>query len=80
MKKLVLGLVMALGLVSPMVEAKGLPVAVSRNMAAKQITVMNPYVQRNTKYTSSEWGSSNARNLKILPVNFHPYIAGRVGF
>jgi hypothetical protein len=40
---------------------------------------MHPYVTKNTKYTSPEYGKLKA-NTEPLPLRIHPYVSGKARF
>lgn len=80
MKRAFGAFVLALSLAGVVAEAANLPKATSFYFRLPQRTIVTDYVQRPTKYASYEWGSSMRRNLGPLPVRFHAYIKGRIGF
>jgi hypothetical protein len=79
MKKLAGTVVVAFGLGCSLVEGARLPKATSM-LDRKPEVHFHDYVRRTTKYSSSEWGSAVDRYLRPLPVHFHAYVTGRIGF
>lgn len=64
-------LVLAAG--GALVEAATLPKPASVMGGNSQKVQMHPYVAKQSKYTSPEWGMRKA-SLSSLPVQIHPYV------
>lgn len=81
MKKLLGGsILVALCVGGGFVEGAGLPRARSLLFDREPNLAFHGYVGRESKYSSAEWGQDVRRTLRPLPVHFHGYVKGRIGF
>ena len=62
-----------------LLEAADLPKPASVMGGNSQKVQMHPYVTKNTKYSSPEYGKLKA-NTEPLPLRIHPYVSGKARF
>ncbi len=63
------------------VEAMALPTAISlMMMRGSRENHLHSFVQHHNQYVTPEWGSDLHRHVGALPVHFHGYVSGRLGF